>query len=204
MTAMNNTIVFIKKIFHSPIGLWLFTRELFASPSHIGAAVPSSKFLAKAMAAQLPDSLQGVIVELGGGTGAITRALLEYGINPEKIIVVERSKALCKHLWKRFPNLSIIHGDAVDLKELLSGYDTPVSAVVSGLPLRSLPKKTVEKIKEALQVTLTPDAPFIQFTYDLLRKNSELHSHLDRVHSIYVWRNIPPARIDIYKLKSLK
>lgn len=202
MTVINNTIVFIKKIFHAPFGLWLFARELLASPGHIGAAVPSSKFLAKAMAEQIPDSFQGIIIELGGGTGAITRALLERGISPRKIVVVERSKSLYEHLSKRFPNLNIIHGDAVDLDALLSDNELPVAAIVSSLPLRSLPKATVEKIKEALRQTLDPDALFIQFTYDLRKESSNLFTHLERINSKYVWRNIPPARIDIYKLKS--
>jgi len=59
--------------------------------------------MAAAMARLVPADSQDLVVELGGGTGVITQALLEAGIAPARLIVVERDEALHDLLVKRFP-----------------------------------------------------------------------------------------------------
>src|SRR3954453_18339342 len=77
---------------------WLFAREWLNKPSAVGAVWPSSSQLAKGMAARVPSCGDGLVVELGGGTGAVTQALLERGINPKRLMVIERSPAFVQHL----------------------------------------------------------------------------------------------------------
>ncbi|RMD71061.1 MAG: methyltransferase domain-containing protein, partial [Gammaproteobacteria bacterium] len=112
----------------------LFLREMFANPRAVGAAWPSSRHLARAMARGLPRNLQGQVVELGAGTGAVTAALLGR-IEGSRLTVVERSPALVHHLQRRYPRLQVIQGDAAELADILGRRS--VEVVVSSLPLRA-------------------------------------------------------------------
>ncbi len=178
-------------------GLMLFIREIISNPSAMGAACPSSKKLAEHIASQVPLN-EGLVLELGGGTGVITHALLQRGVNPEQLIVVERSASLAQHLQERFPQVHIIHGDARSLSELLKKQTRPISAIVSGLPLRSLPKSTVDMIGSQLETLLLEGALYIQFTYSLYRQPLSPTSRLHCMHKEYIWRNFPPARVDVF------
>ena len=72
----------------------LFFRAWMAAPLRAGAQVPSGRGLAKAMAAAVDPEAPGVVVELGPGTGAITSALIERGIAPERLILIEADPQL--------------------------------------------------------------------------------------------------------------
>ena len=183
--------------------LYMFLRELILNPRNIGAACPSSKKLAQRIASFVPLADDGYVVELGAGTGVVTAALLTHGIPPDRLIVVEKSKRLADLLRKKFPNLTIIHGDAAALSSLLlTALDfryTPISTIVSSLPLRSLPSHAVEKICMQIQHTISLNGNLIQFTYDIRPSKSPIFPMLQNSHSKIVWRNLPPARIHSYR-----
>ena len=182
----------------------LFAKEMLSDPRSIGAACPSSPRLARAMAAPLNREEEGLVIELGGGTGTVTAALLAHGIAPERIISVERSAALAAHLRHRFPQLQVIEGDAMHLKSLLGKSPKKVSAVVSSLPLRSLPHHCVRGIMQQIDELLDHNGLLIQFTYDLSGRAFEhQHKHFVRVASHIIWHNLPPARVDIFRRRSL-
>lgn len=174
-----------------------FTKATLSDPRAIGAACPSSPFLAKTMAEQVDINANGYIIELGGGTGMITRALLEYGVSPDRLITVEFSPELARHLRKEFPNIHVIEGDAGQLSQLLSDDIKEVHAIVSGLPLRSLPKPSVKAIKNQIYQLLNDNGLFIQFTYDL-RLSSSQKKKFTLQETQVVLRNIPPARVNTY------
>jgi len=179
--------------------LILFAREILNNPREIGAACPSSPILARAMANALPTHLNGVVIELGAGTGTITAALLARGIPPEKLLILERSTNLVKHLREKFPQLQIIEGDAAQLGNYLE-KDTKVAAIVSGLPLRSLPAPIVKGIVNQINHLLHHDGILIQFTYDLRGEWFEQqHKQFRRAQSTIIWRNLPPARVDMFR-----
>jgi phospholipid N-methyltransferase len=73
----------------------VFARESIGRPAAIGAVCPSSRQLAQRIARQVPRG-DGVVIELGGGTGAVTQGLLDNGVRPERRIVVERSRHLSR------------------------------------------------------------------------------------------------------------
>mgnify|MGYP000943509563 FL=1 len=128
---------FVKVLLQNPgaASLALFTREIWANPRAMGAACPSTPSLASGMASWVPLDQEGWVVELGGGTGAVTTALLKHGVPPWKLVVVERSPTLASHLRQRFPQLRVIQGDAAQLTQLL-GHDRThgISSIVSSLP----------------------------------------------------------------------
>lgn len=181
------------------MGLFLFFKEFFLHPKSIGSAVPSSILLAKTIAAQVPQDTSGYIVEVGPGTGVITEMLLKSGISPEKFIAIERSTSFYEHLKKRFPEANIIHGDAAHLSELLNEKSNHVAVIVSGLPLRSLPKNVAKEIGQQLEKVLQPNGLFIQFTYSWIKTHYSLPKNFKYTYSKHMWFNLPPARIDVFK-----
>lgn len=183
----------------NPRGLLLFFREILQNPTAVGAACPSSSKLANSIAQLVPANPDGYIVELGGGTGVITEALLKKGLDPQKLIILERSQPLTQHLTRRFPTLKIIHGDASELDKYLNPTDHPVTAIVSSLPLRSLPKSTVAIIGNQLDYLMKKDNLFIQYTYSLLRQPTPPSTHFQWTRSESIWWNFPPARIDVFR-----
>jgi phospholipid N-methyltransferase len=132
-------------------------------------------------------------VELGGGTGAVTEALLARGIPPERLVVIERAPTLAAVLRARFPRVQVVEGDAMHLTDLLRGEEG-IAAVVSGLPLRSLPPRVVAIIIRQVSEVLKPGGLFVQFTYHL-RPQRSLSQRFAAVSSRLVWGNLPPARV---------
>jgi phosphatidylethanolamine/phosphatidyl-N-methylethanolamine N-methyltransferase len=173
--------------------LWL------KNPRKIGAVAVSSSELAAAMARQVPRG-PGWVVELGGGTGSVTKALLKAGTPPEKLIVVERDPTLHKVLQERYPGVKVLLGDAGRLQSLLKreGIDH-VKAIVSSLPLISMKRSLQDRITAQAFMVLEPGAPLIQFTYSLFspiaRRRHGVHGQVgDRV-----LQNLPPASVWIYR-----
>lgn len=178
--------------------LFLFGREILDSPRSIGAICPSSPVLARRMASMV-DYAAGKVVELGGGTGTVTAALLERGVSPEQLIVIEQSAKLSALLRKRFPEVTIINGDAARLAELLGPDGGKIAAIVSSLPLRSLQPNTVRNILGQLEQVLQKGGVFIQYTYSHRDLRARLSRRFDSIHTTTVWGNLPPARIDAYR-----
>lgn len=173
----------------------LFVREWAHGPGTIGAVCASSRQLSVAMAAQVPAG-DGLVIELGAGTGMVTQALLDQGISPSRLIVIECSSRFVDHLRHRFPGLTVVHGDAACLSELIP-QGLHIDAIVSSLPLRSLPSELREKIVAQWQLALDADSALIQFTYDI---RPQAHTcACDHAFTVttsqIVWANIPPARV---------
>lgn len=179
------------------IQMALFLREFVRNPKSIGAVCSSSDRLGNRMAQHIELHEDGWIVELGGGTGAITQALLLHGVAANRLIVVEKSHGLAAHLSNRFPDIRVIHGDAADMELILEG-SLPVRTIVSGLPLRSLSRNSVMSITDACVKILHPQGRLIQFTYAPGGFSPWLSAGLEKLGCETVWTNIPPARIDVF------
>ncbi|PIE83237.1 MAG: methyltransferase [Candidatus Contendobacter odensis] len=192
---------FVKDLLHNQvaISLALFTREIWLNPRAMGAACPSAPALASSMASWVPLNQEGIVLELGGGTGAVTDALLKHGVPPWKLVVVERSPNLARHLDRKFPQLQVIQGDAAVLVELLGAHDCAhtVNSIVSSLPLRSLPPAVTCAISNQFQTLLKPGGLLLQYTYDLRGIHNDFLVGFRQVSRKIVWRNLPPARIEV-------
>ncbi|HEX7970510.1 MAG TPA: rRNA adenine N-6-methyltransferase family protein, partial [Stellaceae bacterium] len=146
----------------------LFLTRWLKAPHRIGAVAPSSRFLARAMAREVDVRQAALVVELGGGTGSITRALLEAGLAPERLVVVERDERLYRLLRTRFPSVRVVQGDAAQLVALLRPLGiTAAATVVSSLPLLSMPKRLRRHIVEQCFALLGERGRLVQFTYGL-------------------------------------
>lgn len=176
-----------------PEGLF-FTRWLKA-PHKIGALMPASKHLARAMAGQIVPAA-GFVIELGGGTGSVTQALLDVGVPPERLIVVERDPAFYALLRKQFPLVKIVRGDAQRLRALLAPLGIHRAAsVVSSLPLLSMPAPLRQRIVEESFGLLGDQGTLIQYTYGAFSPLRRRKSGVKGEIAERVWRNFPPAAV---------
>ena len=177
-----------------------FIRSWLERPLATGAVTPSGRMLARTMAHYVDPARGGPIIELGPGTGPVTEALVEHGIDPARLILVEFNPRFCQLLRARFPASTVVQGDAYGIKRLLASLlRQPAAAVVSGLPLFTKPLKFRLRLLGDAFTLLAPSAPFVQFTYALVppipRSYSGAHAHA----SERIWLNIPPARVWVYR-----
>lgn len=183
---------------------WTFFRQWLKNPLVMASLAPSGRKLAREMVAQVPPHAQRVI-ELGAGTGVFTRALMEHGIAPQDLLVVELNGELSELLHLRFPDTRVVNGNACDLAAIVAqnGFSDAggIDAVVSGLGFLTMPRALQRTILQAVFSVLGPDRPLIQFTYaptnplprDLL---DELGLGVRRAG--VAWMNVPPAVVYVY------
>jgi phosphatidylethanolamine/phosphatidyl-N-methylethanolamine N-methyltransferase len=177
----------------------LFLKLWLRSPLTMGALMPSSRGLAAAIARQVPKG-KGPVIELGGGTGSITEALLESGIKPEDLYVIELDDELHGVLTRRFPGVHVVKGDASQLRTLLRSFKLPPArAVVSGLPLLSMKRSLQEAILDESFAMLPPGGDFIQFTYSLFSPVPRRELHLVGEPRATIVTNFPPARVWVFQ-----
>lgn len=184
---------------------WTFFRQWLRNPRAMAAMAPSSRQLAKLMIEQLPTGARH-IVELGGGTGVFTQALLEHGIEPSNLVVVELNEELHQLLMRRFPSVHVVCGDAQELKAIVrdsgaTDEKSGIDAVVSGLGMLSMPRATQRAILTGVFDVLREGGRFIQFTYGPASPVSrELLNELGlQVRRAGVaWLNVPPATVYVY------
>ena len=177
-----------------------FIRSWMEKPLSIGAVTPSGKVLARAMARYVDPDIPGPVIELGPGTGAVTEALVEQGVDPARLVLVEFNPSFCRLLRKRFPEATVIQGDAYGIRRLLGSLlRQPAAAVVSGLPLVTKPFKVrLRLLGEALGLML-PGAPFVQFTYAMIPPIPKRPHGVTTETSERIWMNLPPARVWVYR-----
>jgi phosphatidylethanolamine/phosphatidyl-N-methylethanolamine N-methyltransferase len=177
-----------------------FLRSWIEKPLHMGAVMPSSKFLARTMAQYVDVESTGAVVELGPGTGAITNALIEHGVDQKRLVLVEYNPGFCALLRDRYPQARVVQGDAYALRESLGdALDAPASAVVSGLPLVTKPMLMRLKLIRDAFVALAPGAPFVQFTYSVAPPIPKSLPGVTTEASERIWMNLPPARVWVYR-----
>jgi len=177
-----------------------FLRSWIEKPLHMGAVMPSSKLLARTMAQYVDVDSKGPVIELGPGTGAITNALIEHGVDQKRLVLVEYNPGFCALLRDRYPQAKVVQGDAYTLRTSLGEVlDAPASAVVSGLPLVTKPMLTRLKLIRDAFTALAPGAPFVQFTYSVAPPIPKSLPGVSTEASERIWMNLPPARVWVYR-----
>ena len=178
-----------------------FIRSWIERPLSIGAVTPSGKILARAMARYVDPNSTGPVVELGPGTGPVTEALVEAGVEPVAAgagrVQSEPSAASCA---SRYPEATLVQGDAYSMRRLLETLlIQPAAAVVSGLPLITKPiRMRLRLLRDAFDLML-PGAPFVQFTYSVASPLPKRLGGFSAEASERIWMNIPPARVWVYR-----
>jgi phospholipid N-methyltransferase len=173
------------------LGAWI------SDPGRIGAVAPSGGGLAELIAREITGS-SGPVIELGPGTGVFTRAVLARGVKEENMTLVECLPEFVELLQLRFPKARVLCMDASRLREGCLFENASVGAVVSGLPLLSMPSRRVFSILKGAFSYMRPTGAFYQFTYGPRCPVPKLF--LDRLglkatRLGHVLLNVPPATV---------
>lgn len=180
------------------VELALFLRRWLANPRKMGAIAPSAPALARhmAQAARLSDRAGGPVVELGPGTGSVTRALLCAGVAEDRLILIERDRHLHAWLEELFPSASVLHSEARRLGEVLpSEWAGRVSTVVSSLPLNSLARNERDEIVRAAFHVLANEGCLIQYSYGIPSPLPYRALGLIGKRTAVAIANLPPASV---------
>jgi phosphatidylethanolamine/phosphatidyl-N-methylethanolamine N-methyltransferase len=152
------------------------------------------------MASIIDVKSQLPVLELGPGTGVVTRAILQRGVKPQNVYAVEYSAEFADHVRRTQPGVNVIEGDAFDLGTTLGDkagltFDCAISAV----PLLNFPMiRRVAYINDLLD-RLPPGRPVIQITYGPLSPVPARGGEYTVEHFDFVIRNIPPAQLWLYR-----
>jgi phosphatidylethanolamine/phosphatidyl-N-methylethanolamine N-methyltransferase len=177
-----------------------FLRSWIEKPLHMGAVMPSGRLLARTMAQYVDIDSDAPVIELGPGTGAITNALIAHGIDQKRLVLVEYNPGFCALLRDRYPQATVVQGDAYALRDSLwNVLSAPASAVVSGLPLVTKPMLTRLKLIRDAFVAMAPGSPFVQFTYSVAPPIPKSLPGVSTEASERIWMNLPPARVWVYR-----
>jgi phosphatidylethanolamine/phosphatidyl-N-methylethanolamine N-methyltransferase len=174
-----------------------FFRAWMFDPLRVASITPSSAALARLMVAAI-GSRTGPVIELGPGTGVFTRALLGQGVAEADLVLVEKGAEFADVLAGRFPRARLLCIDAAEIGEAALPFAAPVGAVVSGLPLLSMPAAKVSAILAGSFAHLRDDGSFYQFTYGPrcpVPKAILQGLGLEGVRVGRTLRNIPPAAV---------
>ena len=174
-----------------------FLGDWAIDPRRVGAIAPSGASLARLITAEI-DAASAPVIELGAGTGVFTRALIQHGIRPADLTVVESGESFARALRQRFAGARVLQLDAAQLHQAALFADAPAGAVISGLPLLNMSAETVHAILEGAFSYLRDDGAFYQFTYGwrcpvprAVRRQLQLQAtRLGRA-----WLNLPPAAV---------
>src|ERR1043166_3229488 len=177
-----------------------FIRSWLEKPLSTGAVTPSGRVLARAMGRYVEPEVPGPVVELGPGTGPVTEALVDQGVDPARLVRLEFSPPSGRLLRARFPAATVIRADAKGRRRaLVKLLRQPAAAMVSGLPMFTKPVRTrVRLLHEALSL-LSPGAPFVQFTYAVVPPIPREFAGVTAEASERIWMNLPPARVWVYR-----
>lgn len=180
---------------------WLMVRKFFQHGTTIASFAPSSRFLARKIAVGIDYDEAKCIVELGAGTGPITKELIGRVKPHTRLIIVERDPDFCKRLRTRFastPNAEIVEGDAAHIDTLLADRGiTEVCHIVSGLPLPSFPPEVRDAILASSARALGAHGTFRQLTYMPLVYWMFYRGYFADVRFNLVPLNLPPAGVYI-------
>jgi phosphatidylethanolamine/phosphatidyl-N-methylethanolamine N-methyltransferase len=171
-------------------------------PLRIAAVNPSGPRLADAFAHCVEFDRPGVVLELGAGTGSLTRGLVRAGCPPGRIIAVEREPRLVAVLRSEFPTMRVIEGDATRIDEYFAGRGEQLAAVVSSLPIKWFPLAKQRAIVEPCLELLGPAGRFLQMTNAFSSPLQMEQLGIAGREICRVWLNLLPAQIWAYSQKS--
>lgn len=133
------------------------------NPRRVGAVLPSGPAVGKLLVTGVRPGAR--VIELGGGTGTVTQAILDAGVDRDDLIVLEKDAGFVKFLRRRFPGVKIIQANALDLDEYADQLSGPPDFVISGLPLLLFTNDEKKQLLENVFSVLAPRGRFHQFSY---------------------------------------
>ena len=176
-------------------GAGLFLRRWVASPLRMGSVIPSSRALCGHIVRCGWPPTGGVALDLGAGTGVISRAFLEAGLPPERLISVEIDQNLVVRLRHTLPGITVIDGDARTLPDLLPGHVTGrIRSIICGIPLVLLPLEEQRRFIDAMRA-VAPGWGFLHYSYCVTSPLPARKHGLIGQRVAWTPLNFPPASV---------
>jgi phosphatidylethanolamine/phosphatidyl-N-methylethanolamine N-methyltransferase len=173
----------------------LFFRRWLANPLQMGSVVPSSATLCRRIAALVTRAEDEIVLEIGAGTGVISRALLAAGVPAEKLVVVEIVPDMADHLSQVLPGVNVLNADAFELaRELPERFRGKVGTAICGIPLVMLPLAQQQRFVEAVEA-VAPGRGFLLYTYCITSPLPYGKLGLTAKREAWTPLNFPPASV---------
>mgnify|MGYP001812001546 CR=1 FL=1 len=176
-----------------------FIKGLVSQPKQVGAIAPTSAHMARRMAGIANPVSHLPVLELGPGTGVVTRALLERGVVPERIVAIEYSPDFSAHLRREMPGINVLQGCAFNLDKTLGEFATQqYDCAISGLPLLNFAMADRIALLNSVLDRLPAGRPFLQFSYGPAAPIPRGHGPYHVARHGWELRNLPPAQMWVY------
>ena len=176
-------------------GLALFLARWMANPLQMGSVVPSSPALCRRVVQQVRRGPDEWVLELGAGTGVVSRALLAGGVPPERLTVLEIVPDMADHLRLHLPGVEVIEGDARALPELVPrGRHGRIGTVICGIPMVLLPLAEQRRFIAAIDA-VAPGRGFLHYSYCVTSPLPHRKHHLAAKREAWTPLNVPPASV---------
>lgn len=177
-----------------------FFRSWMDGPRNVGAILPTSTIAARSMASVINPESGMPVLELGPGTGVITRAILARGIDPAQLVSVEFCSEFHARLKLDHPAVNLILGNAFELGTALGEFAAwKFDCVISGIPLLNFPVEDRVRLVDDLLDRVPAGRPVVQFSYGLTSPVPARLVDFEVSHHDFVMRNVPPARLWLYR-----
>lgn len=175
---------------------WIYFRRFLKNPVGVASLTPSSPALGRLVARHVRRAEDEYVVELGCGTGAITRALLEGGVPPEKLIAVDLDAALLDVLREDFPDITVLECDASKITQCLPpSVVGNVGTVICGIPISLLPRQAQRRIVDEMFALMPPGQRFLAYTHRPISPLPRRDLGLKGECLARTLRNLPPASV---------
>ena len=179
-----------------------FLQAFLKNPAKVGSVAPSSDELAAEMLAGFEPSSENIVLELGVGTGALTKHLRRVIPSRDSYLGIELDHDLVRSLNRRYPDMNIVCGNATEAYKIHaeSGLGK-VRYLACGLPFVSLPKEVGDEILAEITKFMDEGCELRMFQYAhgyYLPPARKLREFLRRRYgkserSQLVLKNLPPA-----------
>ncbi len=192
---MSNSTLGIEQPGPRSSGPLLFFKRWLANPRQMGSVIPSSPTLCRRIASLVQRKPDEVVLEIGAGTGVVSRALLAAGVPPEKLLVVEIVPEMAEHLRRILPGVTVLNGDAFRASELVPArFHGKIGTVVCGIPLVLLTQAQQRDFVAAVE-SVAPGKGFLSYTYLLTSPLPYKALRLKAERMVWTMWNFPPASI---------
>jgi phosphatidylethanolamine/phosphatidyl-N-methylethanolamine N-methyltransferase len=180
----------------------VFWKSFLRSPLQTGSVIPSSRYLAQLMVADVDLEHASFIIELGPGTGPFTETILTRLSPKARFLAIERNPELVEFLNRNLSGVEVVCDTAEHIAHYVAEHGVGPDAVFCGLPLSWLPRPICAKVLDGVAEVLPPHGKFVMFQYihsAMTPLGKEVHHELARrfhhIRTKRTMRNFPPAQV---------